>query len=440
MKELLELSKFVKYQESDGDGCVFISYQKNSFDDLKIISEHLEKNGIKTWYAPRNIKIGEEWPGKLVDAISKCKAVLLLYTKEAERSKHVTREILIADEKEKPVVWLKLDETSPSGTLMYYVSLYQAFSFRNESEALDKLTLILSSPNISKEYLLNCKEIESTSIDSIEIQQWIKDRTFVLRDLYEAGECVARIYFSQAKKRPGSTILLPTGRSAKEVFSAMIRISNEYNECPFGEAYLMNDTETFGVSPQHITSRIKTINDFLIAPLNNIGKGLREEQLTFFSGICNDDEPEEKARKQIEKHPVSISGISISPYGEIIGYDFGQHSDEIINDGPRTIDINNDSKIYIDERQKTNTIYSVGIKTLLESEVLLILAFDKEKAKAITTLFKGEITPNMPVTLLKKHKNIYVILTKDVAEAANLLNYCTDNLSPEEVSKCVIKQ
>lgn len=441
MEELFELNKFVKYQESDGYGCIFISYQKNSFDDLKKISDYLESHGINTWYAPRNIKIGEEWAGKLVEAISKCKAVLLLYTKEADCSIHVLREIHIADSDNKPIVWLKLDETSPSGTLKYYVSLLQAFSFRKENEALKKLTNILTLSHISKEYLSTCQEIESTSIDDIEIQQWAKDRIFALRDPYEAGECVARVYFSQARKYPSSTVLLPTGRSAKEIFSGMIRVSNEYEECPFGEAFLMNDTETFGVSSQHVTSRIKTINDFLITPLSSMGKEPHEDQLIYFSGICNDDdEPEEKAKKQIEKHPISISGVSISPYGEIIGYDFGQYTNDIVNDEPRTIIINNDSKNYIDERQKTNTIYSIGLKALLESDILLILAFDKEKASAIKTLFKGEITPNMPVTLLKQHKNMYVIITKDVAETAGLLDCCTIDLSPEEVSKCIIRR
>ena len=51
MDELFDLEKYVKYQASDGDGCIFISYQKKSFDDLKIISDYLEANGIKTWYA-----------------------------------------------------------------------------------------------------------------------------------------------------------------------------------------------------------------------------------------------------------------------------------------------------------------------------------------------------------------------------------------------------
>lgn len=441
MDELFELSKFIKYQESDGDGCVFISYQRNSFDDLKKISDYLEMNGIKTWYAPRNIKVGEEWAGKLVEAISKCRAFLLLYTKEADCSKHVLREIHCADNANKPIVWLKLDETLPTGTLQYYVSLLQAFSYREESQALKKLTSILSSSDISKEYLSNCKEIESTSTDDIEIQQWAENRVFALRDPYEAGECVARIYFSQAQRFPKSTVLLPTGRSAKDIFSGMIRVANEYDGCPFGEVFLMNDTETFGVRPQHVTSRIKTINDFLITPLSNMGKGPKEEQLTYFSGLSDDDEdPEEKAKKQITNHPVSISGVSLSPYGEIIGYDFGQYSDDIVNDEPRTISINDDSKKYIDERQKTNTIYSVGLKALMESDILLILAFDKEKASAIKTLFKGEITPNMPVTLLKNHKNIYVILTKSVSEAAGLHNCCTIDLSPEEVAKCIIKQ
>lgn len=114
----------IKYEDSNGEGRIFISYQSDSFPFVYKLSSFLEKKGVKTWYAPRNIRFEGLWPEKLHDAIQNCKALLLLYTEEADKSKHVIREVSIADEYNKPVLWLKLDSSDPSSkVLKYFLSL-----------------------------------------------------------------------------------------------------------------------------------------------------------------------------------------------------------------------------------------------------------------------------------------------------------------------------
>lgn len=435
------LSDAVKYEPSDGRDRVFISYQSNSFEFVLKLSNYLESNGVKTWYAPRNIKFGSMWPDKLCAAIKNCKVLLLLYTQEADRSKHVMREVQIADDFMKPILWLKLDNSNPSKTLKYFLSLIQSLEWDGDQERIFHLLLkILNQEQIDVAFLRNIKDIEtSNSTKDIAVNQWSKG-IYAFSDANEAGECVARVYFAMAEKYPDSTLLLPTGRSAKSVFYGMIRVSNEYNGCPFGGAHIMNDTETFGVTPTHITSRIRTINEYLINPLNDMGKGPDETQLNFFCGIDEDDiETDKKARITLEKYSPSAYGISVSPFCEIIGYDLGLHDESIVSDGPRLIKVNNETKDYIDRKQRSNSIYTVGMGTALKSKLLMILAFDKEKCSAIERLLKEDVDANAPITLLRKHPNAFLILTTDIVKKIGIEKYAVTDLSPKEAAKCILQ-
>jgi len=437
-KKVESLTSSIKYEYSNGEDRVFISYQRDSLDFVLKLSQRLEDKGVKTWYAPRNIKISGLWPEKLHEAIQNCKALLLLYTENADKSKHVMREVGIADEFNKPILWLKLDSTEPkSKILKYFLKLIQTIEYQND-EVFDILCDIFSQDKVSLDDLAgNHIQVQETTAN-LEIDQWSKG-IYVFDTADEAAECAARVYFKMCAKRPQTTALLPTGRSAKGIFQAMLRIAGkEYDKCPFGDTYIMNDTETFGVKASHSTSRIKAINDNLIDILNLMGRGLSPSQLTYYGEADSDMDPEEIAAQNLEKHSPSVYGISVSPYMEIMGYDLGMHSDNIVNDGPRVIEINDETKEYIDAKQKTHYIYTVGLRTALSCELLMILAFDRNKSQAIERLFKEKIDCNAPITLLRNHKNAYVIITKEIAKNAGLEKYAITDLTPKEAAECIV--
>lgn len=433
--------KTVKYEYSNGKDRVFISYQRESYDFVLMLSEYLEKSGVKTWYAPRNIKLSGLWPDKLHEAIENCKCLLLLYTEYADKSKHVIREVAIADEYNKPVMWLKLDSTEPkSKILKYFLKLVQTIEYNNDTALLEKLRDILKEDVISFDELSKTVVINKESKLDITVEQWSKG-IYAFETADEAAECAARVYFGVAKDHPDTTALLPTGRSAKRLFQAMIRLTaSEYKKWPLADMYLMNDTETFGVKRNHPTSRVKTINDNLINILSAMNIAPDPSKLVFFGESNDEIEPEDVAKQNLIKYPPAVYGISISPYMEIIGYDIGTHKSDITNDGPRVIEVTDETKDYIDKRQKSHSIYTIGLKTALSAETLMILAFESNKSNAIERLFKENLDPDIPVTLLRQHKNAYVIITKEIAEKANVTELSIMNLSPEEAAECILQK
>ncbi|MBP3309144.1 MAG: TIR domain-containing protein [Clostridia bacterium] len=438
---MLSKSKHIKYEYSNGKDRVFLSYQRESFDFVLKLSEYLEANGIKTWYAPRNIKLAGLWPEKLHEAVENCRCLLLLYTRHADKSKHVIREVSIADDYNKPILWLKLDKSEPeSKVLKYFLKLVQTVECDKEGVLFETLSNALSPDSINFSGLKDSLKLNTSSTEGLSTTQWSKG-IYAFDTADEAAECAARVYFEKAKVSPERTLLLPTGRSAKRVFQAMLRLATgEYAASPFGDCYLMNDTETFGVSMNHPTSRVRAIRENLINILSAMNRAPEESRLLFFGQGDDCLDPEDAAAQNLANHPPVIHGISISPYMEIIGYDLGRHTGDIVNDGPRVVEVTDETREYIDAKQKSHSIYTVGLKTALATDILLMLAFESDKSNAIERLFKEDVDPSVPVTLLRNHENAYLITTKEIVSRAGLENHAIKNLSPTEAAKCIMNQ
>lgn len=429
---------YIKYEPSDGKDSIFISYQSNSKDTIINFSNMFEQNGCKTWYAPRNIACGHEWSIDIKNAISNCKVLLLVFTHDADNSEQVYREITLADYYKKPVLWINLDKSRPDN-LLYFLGAIQWY----ESSTYDDLIEILKKDNISEYLKSNRNKLKKEIIDEKEFNNFTK-AIYAFETPEDAARCAARVYFEKAQIVKNNLFLLPTGRSGKRVFYEMIKIASEYKK-PFGKNYIMNDTETIGVKTNDKTSRFNAIDENLLKVLDTLNKKPKDKYIIKF-GMNNKLEPEEYAKEIIDDLDVSVYGISISPYMEIIGYCNGKHEKSEFG-GPRIIEITKDTKEYIDNRQKVSSIYTVGMQTVYKSDILMILAFDDNaqenleasKSVAINRLFRGEKTIDVPLTCLRDHNNAYVITTKEIASKAKILEYAITNISPEEAAKCIIK-
>ena len=421
---------------------IFLSHHSSKLELVTHLSRYLERNGLNTWYAPRNIHSGEVWDEAILNAIKKCKAVILLFCAQADSSRQVKRELALADKYKKSVFWLRVEKVEPNN-LSYFLTSTQWLDWLDErDDTLDQLVRDISQLSIKNSTPFN--PIEDTTNESSsqnKIISWTK-HIFAFPSQRKAAECAARAYYEIANEKPFSTIILPTGRSATMIFRAMISVSSEYDGCPFGEAPIMSDTETFGVWSGHETSRTKHINDMLIEPLKLKGKAPSKEQLHLLSGVYTEEDPVKNARKVLRLYPPSIHAVSISPLGEILAYEVGTYSDidDIIDDTPKIVEVGEHSKKYIDPNQPSKSILTVGIGTMMSAEILLILAFDIQKANIVRRLFEGPITAGIPATLLRKHPNSFLITTEKVAVEAGIIDYADTNINVEDAVKWITKE
>ncbi len=400
---------------------IFLSYHSSTVELAAHLAKYLGRRGLTSWYARDSIHTGVQWDEAICEAIKNCKAVVLLFCAQADASIHVKRELALADKYKKPVFWLRVERVEPNN-LSYYLTSTQWLDWLDTRDAtLEKLVSdirLLDTDGFTKEKI---ERSENAETPAQSLNNWAKG-ILAFKDEREAAECAARVYFDAAHAHPDSSVILPTGRSATAIFRAMLRIANEYEGCPFGEAQIISDTETFGVWGEHETSRTRHIYETLIEPLERQGKQPDKGQINLLSGIYTDSDPLKKAQKLIRSYPPSVHGVSLSPIGEVLAYEVGTYNeiDDIISDAPRIVEVGENSKKYIDPNQPSKSIITVGMGTALSAGILLILAFDIQKANILSRLFNGPITAGIPATLLQRHGNAYVLTTESVVREARL--------------------
>lgn len=112
---------------------VFVSHSRRDARLAMDLVRYLERAGLSCWIAPRDIPPGEEWAGHIKRGIASSGAVLLLLSESANRSRHVAREVQIADDHAKPLLPVMPKGLSLSDPLAFYLATTQ----RLETDVFD---------------------------------------------------------------------------------------------------------------------------------------------------------------------------------------------------------------------------------------------------------------------------------------------------------------
>lgn len=60
--------------------------------------------------------------------------------------------------------------------------------------------------------------------------------------------------------------------------------------------------------------------------------------------------------------------------------------------------------------------FSMGIKSIMQSKQILLIANGEKKAQIVKDAFFGPVTPKIPASILQLHNNLTVIVDKDAAK------------------------
>lgn len=101
---------------------VFISYSHIDKHIADAICSHFESNGLRCWYAPRDIRPGADWAESIIKAIEETRIMVLVFTDHSNISQQVLREVNNAVSSGVTIVPFKLTEEEPVAGMKYYLS------------------------------------------------------------------------------------------------------------------------------------------------------------------------------------------------------------------------------------------------------------------------------------------------------------------------------
>ena len=90
---------------------------------MKKIVDALERDGVKCFYAPRDIAPGTDYATEIVKAIKNFDCVTLIFSNASNSSMYVLREINSAVLNNKVVIPFKIDDSIPSESMEFYLGV-----------------------------------------------------------------------------------------------------------------------------------------------------------------------------------------------------------------------------------------------------------------------------------------------------------------------------
>ncbi|MEE9394246.1 MAG: toll/interleukin-1 receptor domain-containing protein [Planctomycetota bacterium] len=113
---------------NDHGGHVFISYCTKNKGAATSLAKALE-GSLPCWFAERDIPATSDWQSEIVKAIEVCSVLVLVLTAEANRSRDVRKEVLLADQLHKPILRINIGKFKLSRSLTYQLSGIQYLSW-----------------------------------------------------------------------------------------------------------------------------------------------------------------------------------------------------------------------------------------------------------------------------------------------------------------------
>jgi hypothetical protein len=99
----------------------FISYSSRDKTAADAACAVLESTGVRCWIAPRDIRPGVEYGTAIIDAIERCRVMVLIFSSSANESRQIHREIERVVSKGIPIVPVRIEDVMPTKSMEYFL-------------------------------------------------------------------------------------------------------------------------------------------------------------------------------------------------------------------------------------------------------------------------------------------------------------------------------
>ncbi len=101
---------------------VFLSHSVKDKAVAEAIVARLEAESVPCWIAPRDVVPGARWGESIINAIESSRVMILVFSKSANKSPQIEREVERAVNKEVYIIPFRIDDITPSKNLEYFIS------------------------------------------------------------------------------------------------------------------------------------------------------------------------------------------------------------------------------------------------------------------------------------------------------------------------------
>ncbi len=221
-------------------------------------------------------------------------------------------------------------------------------------------------------------------------------------DYDDMSKEAARIVAEAIRAKPQLVLGVPSGNTPKGMYRELIRMYRQKNRLDFSKVRFFLLDEYMGLRPGHPDSfraylwRV-FLNYINVRPAN----------------VYLPEENYEKTIRRSRGIDLLISGIGVN--GHIAFNEPGSTLDSrtrIVELADSTIEL---MKISFSPRDLPRQAITMGLGTILEARGILLLASGSRKAQILGRALTGQITTDVPASVLRLHSNLTVIADEEAA-------------------------
>ncbi|MCB2355075.1 glucosamine-6-phosphate deaminase [Clostridium estertheticum] len=240
-------------------------------------------------------------------------------------------------------------------------------------------------------------------------------RIIVVDNYGEMSKKAALMITSQVMLKPDSVLGLATGDTPLGMYEELVKLYNK-KEVDFKEVRTFNLDEYYGLDPENPQSYYSFMNKNLFDKVdiskNNIN--MPDGMVKDVNDFCLLYENKIKTLGGIDMQVLGIGGNGHIGFNEPnVNFEAQTH---LVNLDEQTIEAN--SRFFKSIEEVPVKAISMGIKTIMNSKKIILLANGLNKAEAIAKAVNGKINPSIPASILQLHNDVTIIIDK---EAASLL-------------------
>lgn len=227
----------------------------------------------------------------------------------------------------------------------------------------------------------------------------------------EIGCAAAQLYKELINSNPSAVLGLATGATPVPTYKKLIELYKN-GEISFKDVTTFNLDEYCNLDKHDKNSYYTFMHENLFNYID-----IKEENVNFLDGNAKDCDAESKRYAEAIRAAggIDLQLLGIGTNGHIA---FNEPADKFTDEAFKvtlTQSTINSNQKYFGDVPMPRYAMTMGIGSIMRSKKILLIATGERKAKAIKAMVSGEITPQIPCSILNEHKDVVIMLDKAAA-------------------------
>jgi glucosamine-6-phosphate deaminase len=242
----------------------------------------------------------------------------------------------------------------------------------------------------------------------------------ILPTAAEASEVAARLVARQVREKPSSVLGLATGSTPCKLYQLLARMHRE-DGLDFSKATTFNLDEYVNLDPTHPASYHQFMEENFFSHVNLVRKNVHipDGMVADVPAHCAEYERAIRKAGGIDLQILGLGSDGHLGFNEPGSSLASRTRIKTLTERTRS----DNARFFTDAQEVPHHVITMGLGTIMESRMCLLLAFGKAKAEAVAASVEGPVTASVPGSLLQFHPQAKVLLDAESASSLTRAEY-----------------